>query len=44
MNITKNDDTDKYKYSGWVTGFSSKGSYTHSDRRYGKNVIIFEWI
>ena len=41
MSITKDDDPDKYKYSGYGIGFDSKGSYTHPDGGYGKNVIIF---
>ena len=38
---TSNLDPDKYKYSGYGIGFDSKGSYTHPDGGYGKNVIIF---
>ena len=41
INLTKNSDTDKYKYSGYGLGFDSKGSYTHLDGGYGRNVIIF---
>ena len=41
IQITKNDDPDKYKYSGYCIGFDSKGSYTYTDGGYGKNVIIF---
>ena len=41
MNITKNTHVDKYEYSGYGIGFDSKGSYTHPDRGYGKNVTIF---
>ena len=39
--LTKNDDIDKYKYSGYGIGFDSKESFTHPSGRYGKNVIIF---
>ena len=38
---TKNVDIDKYKYSGYGTGFDSRGSFSHPSGRYGRNVIIF---
>ena len=38
---TTNADVDKYKYSGYGTAFDSKGSSTHPDRGYDRNVIIF---
>ena len=41
VKVTKHDDPDKCKYSGWGIGFDSKRSYTHRDGEYGKNVIIF---
>ena len=41
IQITKNDDPDKYKYSGYCIRFDSEESYTHRDGGYGKNVIIF---
>ena len=41
IEITKNADVDKYKYSGYGIGFDRKGSYTHPDGGYGRNVIIF---
>ena len=39
MNITKIAEVNKYEYRGWGLGFDSKGSCTHRDGGYGKNVI-----
>ena len=39
--MTKNADTDKYKYQGHGIGFNSTGTFTHPDISAGKNVIIF---
>ena len=39
--LTKNDDIDKYKYSGYGTGFDSRGSFSHPSGEFGKNVVIF---
>ena len=36
-----NSDTDKWQYSGYGTGFDSKGEFAHPDGGDGKNVIIF---
>ena len=41
VELTKNDDTDKYKYSGYGIRFDSKGTISHPSREVGKNVIIF---
>ena len=41
VKLTKNADIDKYKYSGYVIGFDSRGSFTHPIGGYGRNVIIF---
>ena len=39
---TKNPDLDKYKYSGYGTGFNARGSFSlSSDSEFGKNVMIF---
>ena len=38
---TKNADIYKYKYSGYGSGFDSRGSFTHLSGGYGRNVIIF---
>ena len=37
---TKNADIDKYKYSGYGTGYDRKGSYSISNE-VSRNVIIF---
>ena len=41
MKMTKNADTDKCRYHGHAIGFDLTGTFTHSDGRMGKNVIIF---
>ena len=41
--MTKNVDTDKYKYQGHGIRFDSTGTLTHPNGRTGKNVIIF-WV
>ena len=40
--MTKNADTDKYKYQGHEIGFDLSGTFTHPDGGNGKNVLIFE--
>ena len=39
--MPKNDDIDKYKYSGYGIGFNRHGSFSFSGTGLGKNVIIF---
>ena len=39
--MTKNTDIDKYKYSGYGTGFDRKGSFSFPGIGLGRNVIIF---
>ena len=39
--MTKNANTDKYKYQNHGIGFDLTGTFTHPDGRIGKNVIIF---
>ena len=41
INLTKNSDTDKYKYNGYDLGFDSKGSFSHPSGGYGRNFITF---
>ena len=41
IKMTKNADTDKYKYRGHGTGFDLSGIFSHSHGGDGKNVIIF---
>ena len=38
--MTKNVDTDQYKYQGHGIGFDSTGTFTHPDGGIGKNFII----
>ena len=39
--MTKNADTDKYKYQGHGIGFDLSEIFSHPDGGNGKNVIIF---
>ena len=41
VNLTKNADLDKYKYSGYSTGFDSRSEFSFTDGSFGKNAIIF---
>ena len=41
VKLTKNDNPDKYKYSGYGIGFDSREEFSLSDGSYGKNVIVF---
>ena len=41
VKITKNSDIDKYKCSGYGTGFDSKGTFSHLAGSIGQNAIIF---
>ena len=41
VKITKNADVDKYKYSGYGTGFDWRGVFTHPTGSFGNNAIIF---
>ena len=40
IKLTKNADIDKYKYSGYGTGFYRRGTFSVPGG-YGKNLIIF---
>ena len=40
IKMTKNADTDRYKYQGYGIGFDLTGTFTHPDKGIGKNVII----
>ena len=40
VRITKNDRTDKYKYSGYGIGFDRHGFFSHPSSGTGRNVII----
>ena len=39
--LTKNNDSDKYKYSGYGIGFDSRSEFSFTDGSMGENVIIF---
>ena len=41
VSFTKNTDIDRYKCSGYGTGFDRCGYYSHPSGENGKNVIIF---
>ena len=41
VTLTTNTDIDKYKYSGYGTGFDRKGSFSFPGIGLGRNVIIF---
>ena len=41
VNLTKNADPDKSKYSGYGLGFDSCSQFLWKDGSYGKNVTIF---
>ena len=41
VSLTKNADIDRYKYSGYGTGFDRLGEFSFGTRGFGRNVIIF---
>ena len=41
VDLTKNNDIDKYGYSGYGTGFDRRSSFSFRGGRFGQNVIIF---
>ena len=41
VNLTKNADLDKYKYSGYGIEFDFRSKFSFTDASFGKNVIIF---
>ena len=41
VTLTKNTDIDKYKYSGYGSGFDRKGRFSFPGIGLGRNVIIF---
>ena len=41
VKLTKNNDIDKYKYSGYGTGFDSRGNFLFPDYGFDQNVITF---
>ena len=41
VKLTKNGDSDKYRYGGYDRGFDSRSEFLFSDGSMGKNVFIF---
>ena len=41
VNLTKNADIDKYKYSGYGIRFDRRSSFSFPSGRFGQNIIIF---
>ena len=41
VTLTKNADIDKYRYSGYGTGFDRKGSFSFPGGGFAQNVVIF---
>ena len=41
VKLTKNDDLDKYKYTGYGIEFDSRSEFLFTDGSFGKNVTIF---
>ena len=41
VTLTKNEDIDKYRYSGYGIGFDRRRSFSFSGGGFGQNVIIF---
>ena len=41
VSLTKNADIDRYKYSGYGTGFDRRGNFSFPGTGLGQNVIIF---
>ena len=41
VTLTKNDDVEKYNYSGYGIEFDRKSSYSFSSGGYGQSVLIF---
>ena len=41
VNLTKNADIDKYKYSGYGIGFDRKSSFSFLSDGFGENILIF---
>ena len=41
VNLTTNPDPDKYKHSGYGTGFDARGSFSLNSGGFGKSLVIF---
>ena len=42
VTLTKNDDIDKYGYSGYGIGFDRRSSFSFPGGGFGQNVLFFE--
>ena len=40
VNLTKNANIEKYKYSGYGIGFERRSSFSFTGGRFGQNVLI----
>ena len=41
MILTKNADSDHYRYNGYGIGFDARLKFLWSDGSWGKNVVVF---
>ena len=41
VNLTKNADIDKYKYSGYEIGFDRRSNFSFPSGGFGQNILIF---
>ena len=41
VTLTKNEDIEKYKYSGYVIGFDRRSIFSFTGGGFGQNVLIF---
>ena len=41
VTLTKNADSDKYKYSGYGTGFDRRSSFSFLGGGFGQNIWVF---
>ena len=41
VTLTKNEDIDKYGYSGYGIGFDRRGTFSFPDEGFGQYVIVF---
>ena len=41
VTLTKNEDIDKYGYSGYGIWFDRRGTFSFPDEGFGQNVIVF---
>ena len=41
VNLTKNEDIDKYEYSGYGIGFDRRSSFPFPSGGFGENIIIW---